>query len=137
MDQLAEFAVNNWMLVTAFFVVLGLLIANLFTGVGGVGPQDAVRMINRDGAVAVDVRPQADFDAGHIIDAVHLPAAELPQGLERLKKHRDKPLIVYCASGGSAAQAVRKLKAAGFDQAQALRGGIAAWRSENLPVTSG
>lgn len=137
MEQLIEFATNHWILVTSFFVVLGLLIANLMSGVGGVGPHDAVNLINREGAVALDVRAAADFEAGHIIDAINVPAADLGRSLDRLSRHKDKPLIVYCATGGASTQAVRQLKAAGFERAQALRGGIAAWRTENLPVTSG
>ena len=56
---------------------------------------------------------------------------------ELLKKHKAKTLIVCCDSGSLATSAVRQLKAQGFTQAFNLRGGITAWRSENLPLTKG
>jgi rhodanese-related sulfurtransferase len=136
MDQLSEFVVNHWLLVTAFCAVLGLLVANLVAGAGGVSPQAAVIMINREGAVVVDVRPAAEFAGGHIIDAVNLPLSDIAAARERLKRHRDKPVLVYCASGTTAGQAVKQLKAMGFGPVQVLRGGLGAWRAENLPVTS-
>lgn len=136
MEHLSEFVVNHWILVTAFFVVAGLLLANLMSGAGGVGPHAAVQLINRDGAIAIDVRSKSDFDAGHIIDALHLPAAELPGSLDKLKKHKDKPLILYCGTGTVSGQTARKLKAEGYTNTHVLKGGISAWRTENLPVSA-
>ncbi len=137
MDQLSDFVVNNWMLVTAFFVVLGLLISNLASSAGGVAPQAAVQLINHENAVTVDIRAKSDFESGHIIDAVHIPFSELSQAAQKLKKHKDKPLLVYCGAGSLSGKAVRELKRMGFERTHALKGGLSAWQAENLPVTSG
>ncbi len=135
MDQLSEFVVNHWILVTSFFAVLGLLISNLVSSVGGVGPQAAVNLINHDGAVTIDIRTKSDFESGHIINSIHIPLGEIQQATDKLKKHKDKPLLVYCAAGNLSSQAVKELKGMGFDQTHALKGGLSAWRGENLPVT--
>lgn len=135
MDQLSEFVVNHWVLVTSFFVVLGLLISNLASSVGGVAPHAAVTLINHDGGIAIDVRTQSDFESGHIINALHIPLAEMPKAADKLKKHKDKPLVVYCSAGTLSGQAVKELKSMGFEQTHALKGGLSAWRGENLPVT--
>jgi rhodanese-related sulfurtransferase len=137
MQQLSEFALNHWMLVTAFSVLLGLLVANTITTVGGIAVQDAVALINREGAVVVDIRGAEEFAAGHIIDAVHFPLTSLPNGGEALKKLAGKPLIVCCTRGTLAGQAARELKSQGFTQVHALTGGIGAWRAENLPIAVG
>jgi rhodanese-related sulfurtransferase len=137
MQHLSEFALNHWMLVTAFSVLLGLLVANTITTVGGIPAQQAVSLINREGAVVVDIRSAEDFAAGHIIDAVHFPLADLPKVGEKLKKLGDKPIIVCCMSGNLAGQAARELKLQGFAQVHALKGGIGAWRAENLPIAVG
>lgn len=134
MQHLSEFALNHWILVTAFSVLLGLLVANTITTVGGIAAQEAVTLINREGAVVVDIRSAEDFAAGHIIDAVHFPLADLPKVSERLA---GKPLIVCCMSGNLAGKAARQLKLQGFTEVHALKGGIAAWRAENLPVAVG
>lgn len=137
MQHLSEFALNHWMLVTAFSVLLGLLVASTISSVGGIATQEAVSLINREGAVVVDIRSAEDFAAGHIIDAVHFPLADLPNGGEKLKKLAGKPIIVCCMSGNLAGQAARELKLQGFTQVHALKGGIGAWRAENLPIAVG
>ncbi len=137
MQHLSEFALNHWMLVTAFSVLLGLLVANTITTVGGIAPQEAVSLINRAGAVVVDIRGAEDFAAGHIIDAIHFPLADLPSGGDKLKKLAGKPIIVCCTSGNLAGQAARELKVQGLAPVHALKGGISAWRAENLPIAVG
>ncbi len=137
MEHLPEFVTNHWMLVTAFCVLLGLVAASTITTATGIPPQEAVSLINREGAVVIDIRNAADFKAGHIIDAVNFPLADLAQAGDKLKKYADKPLIVCCASGNLAGQAARELKSQGIARALALRGGIGAWRAENLPVAAG
>jgi rhodanese-related sulfurtransferase len=98
-----------------------------------VGPSDAVRLLNQ-GAVVIDVRSQAEFDAGHIIDARHLPQDDLAKAGETLKRYRDKVVITCCESGARAAASARELGAQGFTQVVNLRGGLQAWRAENLPL---
>jgi thioredoxin 1 len=41
---------------------------------------------------------------------------------------------VYCERGGHAAAAIAKLRTLGFNQVFNLRGGVAAWRTDNLPL---
>ncbi len=137
MQHLSEFALNHWMLVTAFSVLLGLLVANTITTIGGIAAQQAVTLINREGAMVIDIRGAEDFAAGHIIDAIHIPLADLPKAGDKLKKLTGKPLIVCCMSGNLAGQAARELKRQGFTQVHALKGGIGAWRADNLPVAVG
>jgi rhodanese-related sulfurtransferase len=54
-----------------------------------------------------------------------------------LKKYKEKPVVVYDESGSLSASATRQLAAQGFTKAVNLRGGIVAWRTENLPVQKG
>jgi rhodanese-related sulfurtransferase len=94
---------------------------------------DAVRLIN-EGAVLLDVRTQAEFDAGHILDARHVPQDQLASSAETLKKHKDKVVIACCESGMRSGAAARVLQAQGFTKVVNLKGGLQAWRAENLPV---
>jgi rhodanese-related sulfurtransferase len=52
-----------------------------------------------------------------------------------LKKQKEKVLVVYDDTGSLGAAAVRQLAAQGFTKAFTLRGGISAWRAENLPLS--
>lgn len=102
--------------------------------VAALSPAQAVRLINQ-GARIVDIREQAQFDAGHIVDAVNMPADELADAIDgRFKKA--KSIIVVCDNGVRSGQAVTALRKKGHDQAFNLRGGISAWRTENLPVVA-
>ena len=139
-ERLPEFIANNLFLVMLFISLLSLLLWNLFgamAGLGQVPPAEATRLVNQEKAVLVDVRAVADFEAGHIINALHIPGAELEGRKDELGKRKDAPVIVYCNRGTDSGKAGRALKRAGHEQVYVLKGGLESWRSANLPVTRG
>jgi rhodanese-related sulfurtransferase len=101
-----------------------------------VGPQDAVRLMNQH-ALVLDLRPAEAFAAGHLAGARNLPPEQLPKAGDQFKKFKEKPVVVYCDTGSTSGAAARTLAQLGFTKAVNLRGGLAAWRAENLPVTRG
>ncbi len=137
-EQLIEFIMNHLFLSTAFAAVLGLLVFNLSQGSGGnaVSPQELIRMINHERAIPVDVRKEADYTEGHIIDAVNVPLTNLSERMKELEKHKGRPVVLCCAAGTTTAPAVKTLQKAGFEKVYSLKGGISAWRQENLPLTN-
>ncbi|MBW4050440.1 MAG: rhodanese-like domain-containing protein [Proteobacteria bacterium] len=140
MDRLAQYIqVNHW-LVAATVVVLVLAIvfemrarAESFSAIS---PQDAIRLMNR-GAVIIDLRPAEQYAAGHLSGARRMDGEQILKAGETLKKYVQKPLIVYDETGSLGTSAARQLKTQGFTQAFNLRGGLAAWRSDNLPLEKG
>jgi phage shock protein E len=64
------------------------------------------------GATVVDVRSEAEFRGGAYRGALNLPLQVLSSKLHRIPK--DRPVVVYCASGSRSAMAVRLLKKAGY-----------------------
>jgi rhodanese-related sulfurtransferase len=136
MQQLIDFAMNHWILVTAFALVAGYLVFDLLQGdKGSVDPIAATDLINRQQAVVVDIRPSADFHKGHIINAINIPSNGFANQISTLNKHKEKPIIVSCRSGAQSTGACAQLRKAGFEQVYNLKGGILAWQSGNLPVT--
>jgi len=113
--------------------VLAYELSRARSGGESVGPMDAVRLINQ-GAILVDVRSKAEFDAGHIRDARHLPQEQVAGAGESLKKFKDKVIVACCESGMRSSAAARALRTQGFGKVVNLRGGLQAWRAENLPV---
>lgn len=99
-----------------------------------IGPQDVVQLMNQR-ALVLDLRPAEAFAAGHLAGARNLPPEQLPQAGETLKKYKEKPVVVYCDTGATSGSAAKKLAEQGFTKAVNLRGGLEAWRAENLPVT--
>ena len=114
MDRFLEYAVRHPLLVGG--TVLLALVAAAYefsrarSGGQSVGPTDAVRLLNQ-GALLVDVRSQAEFDSGHIIDARHVPqedlaqAGEIAQALSR--QGRGRFLRVRCSLGSGCAHVDR------------------------------
>jgi rhodanese-related sulfurtransferase len=137
MERLLEYALRHPFLTggTALMalVVLAYEASRARNGGGTVGATDAVRLLN-EGALLLDVRSKDEFDSGHVIEARHIPQPELAQGLESLKKHKDKVVITVCESGMRSGAAARVLRAAGFSKVVNLRGGMQSWRADSLPV---
>jgi rhodanese-related sulfurtransferase len=113
--------------------VLAYEASRLRSGGQSVGPMDAVRLLNQ-GALLLDVRSQAEFDSGHILDARHVPQDQLAGSAESLKKYQEKVVIACCESGMRSGAAARVLQAQGFTKVVNLKGGLQAWRAENLPL---
>ena len=91
----------------------------------------------RDGQVLVlDVRPEAEYAAGHIPGAISLPHDQVAARLAELPEGAD--IVAYCRGRYCvfAPDAVRLLRARGFS-ARPLRGGLPDWRQAGLPVAVG
>ena len=138
MQRLLDYATHHpglsLLLGAALLAVLVYELRERSRGLGAISPQDAVRLMNQ-GATVLDVRDAEAYAAGHIRGARHLPADRLADSLDSLKRLKERPVIVYCERGSSAATTLRTLAAQGFTKVVSLRGGLGAWRTENLPVT--
>lgn len=134
-NQLLEFGSNHVFLVLVLFALLATLAAGeirqRLNGVTDVEPQAATRMLNSQDAILVDMRTDKDYEAGHIVNALHLPAQD---NLSALEKYRDRPVIVYCNSGQRSIGLCRKLRNQGFESVYNLRGGILSWQKADLPL---
>jgi len=131
-----SFVLDNWYLFVTALVSGGLLLWPTLAGnVGGarVSPTDAVRLINREKAVLIDVSEPAEYAAGHAVGARSVPLAGLETSRD-LPKNKSLPVVVVCATGARAARAVAVLKKLGFENSQVLAGGLVAWRAANLPT---
>ena len=95
-------------------------------------PQLAKKLVAA-GAVLLDVRTPAEWNERHLDGASLIPVDELDGRLEEVAKltggDKNKPIVVYCHSGGRAGRAKKKLLKAGYTQVTNL-GGINDWPSE-------
>jgi len=102
-------------------------------GAGAVSTAEAVRLINREKGVLIDVCEPAEYAAGHATGAKSVPLASIADA-KNLPSNKAVPLVVICASGMRSTRAVSILKKQGYANAQSLSGGMKAWREANLPV---
>lgn len=76
------------------------------------------------GALVIDVRTKAEYNAGHIKGSTNIPLKSLPENLNKLEA-KGQPIITCCASGMRSASARQLLKSKGFQEV--YNGG--SWRS--------
>ncbi len=132
-----KFVIDNWMLFAVVLASGGMLLWPRLAGGGGAGALTAnatVQLINREKAVVVDVSEADEFAAGHIVGAKNVPFGQLEQQLPNAVKNKTVPLVLVCATGARASRAVAVARKLGFEKAQALGGGLKAWRDGNLPL---
>lgn len=95
-------------------------------------PQLAKKLV-AEGAVLLDVRSQQEWDERHLEGANLIPIDELGGRLGEIDEltggDKDKPIVVYCRSGGRAARAKKQLESAGYTQVTNM-GGLDDWPAE-------
>lgn len=99
-----------------------------------VSPAEAVRVVNQDNALILDVREDSEVRAGRISGARHIPLGQLAKRLDELNRFKAGPILVYCRSGARSSMAAGQLVKAGFQNVHNLSGGIQAWTAAGLPV---
>ncbi len=131
-----KFFIDNWFLFVTALASGGLLLWPLLSRGGGggkVSTSEAVRLINRERALLLDISEPAEFASGHPAGARNVPLSKLEQSNE-LPKNKALPVVVVCQTGSRASRGVAILHKLGYDNARPLGGGLAAWREANLPV---
>jgi len=139
MEQFTNFLFDEWPLTLAFVFITILLgrsfLEPMMSGVKAVKPQEAVRLMNDDDTVIVDVRLEKEFKEGHIIDSIHIPVGALESRIRELDSAKDKKIIVNCQTGMRSKQGGAILKKHGFENLNSIDGGMNAWINANLPVS--
>jgi len=131
-----KFIVDNWLLIVIALSSGGMLAWPMVRGAnaGSLTAQGAVHLINRERAVVVDVREPDEFAAGHVTGAKNVPLEQLEAKLTATVKNKSVPLLLFCATGSRAQRAVAMARKLGYEQAQAVAGGLKSWKAANLPV---
>ena len=131
-----KFIIDNWYLIFVALASGGMLLWPVLKNASGgsLTPALAVQLINREKAVVIDVCETEEFAAGHLVGAKNLPLGQLEARLPATVKNKALPVVLVCASGARANRAVGIAKKLGYDNAQAMAGGMKAWREASLPV---
>ncbi len=84
----------------------------------------------------IDVRTSSEFSTGHIDGAKNIDwnGSDFAEQAKLLDKN--KPVMVYCLSGGRSQEAANFFKTEGFSNVIEMEKGIVGWKSENLPLTA-
>ncbi len=108
-----------------------------------VDPQRLHQMLDsQNDLLLVDVRESSEYEQGHIKGAVLVPRGILeaaadpayPKHHDELSTARERPVVLYCATGGRSALAADTLQLMGFKRVFSLDGGFVRWTQEAMPV---
>ena len=117
------------MLVGTFAALLiALLVTESRRGARPVSIHEATQLINRENAMVLDLRSNAEFSSGHINDALNIPYTALTSRIEELNKYKERPIILVCKMGPHSKAVSKKLMQAGLD-VRRLQGGMMEWSS--------
>lgn len=138
MQEFVEFSSNNALLVSGLFAsALAVIFFELrikARNIGSLSAPLAIQLINH-GATVVDIRDADKFSAGHIGGARNIPEAELLENPENVSR-KSKQALLICDTGTRSAECAARLRKNGVDNVFSLKGGIAVWQEENLPLVN-
>ncbi|AVS75439.1 rhodanese-like domain-containing protein [Paracidovorax cattleyae] len=131
-----NFFIDNWYLVLVALVSGAMLLLPVFREAAGgsLTAARAVQLINREKAVVVDVSEPDEFAAGHVGGAKNVPLGQLEERLPQVVRNKSVPLVLVCAKGGRAQKAATVARKLGYEKAEALAGGLKAWKDASMPV---
>lgn len=104
---------------------------------------EAKALLDRGGIdLVLDVREPAEWDAGHIPGALHVPRGLLefqadsasPSANPQLTAAREARVVVHCAAGARSLLAAETLKKMGYSNVSSMAGGFAEWATRGFPV---
>ncbi len=132
-----KFFIDNWTLMLVALSSGAMLLWPVVKGGalgGGLSPAAAVQLINREKAVVIDVSEAEEYALGHVGGAKNIPVNDIEAKLEGVVKNKALPVIFVCEKGARASRVEGMAKKLGYEKAQALTGGLKAWREANLPI---
>ncbi len=91
---------------------------------GALSGAEARRLV-ADGALLLDVRTPAEYQAGHVGGAVNIPVQDLERRIDEITP-KDRPVVLYCQSGNRSGRAARMLTQAGYRSVHDL-GAMSRW----------
>ena len=91
-------------------------------------------LMSRSDIQLVDVRTPAEYAESHLEGAINYSVTETTFQEKVSQLDTNKPIYVYCKSGGRSGRASEQLKQFGFTEIRDLQGGITAWNAANLPT---
>ncbi len=125
------------------FLILWLMVCNLITGCAQraeVLTTDAFqqKLSATPERQVLDVRTKEEFSGDRLPDALNADFTKTEEFRERVRfLDKDKPVFVYCLSGGRSQKAAEYLTRQGFGEVYDLKGGMRSWLADQKPVAAG
>lgn len=99
-----------------------------------VNAKEANEIIANISPLILDVRTLGEYNRGFIKDSKLFPVQNIQREFTKLLDYKDKPILIYCATGNRSTVAARILINNGFKNIYNMRYGIAEWARSGYPV---
>jgi len=109
----------NWIRVDTMSWITALVVAAVAGGVllhgqsSQISPEAALTYL-RNGALVIDVRTPAEFNAGHLPNARNIPLDLIESGSPLPLKDKNQVLLLHCQGGMRSAKATKLLSGLGY-----------------------
>lgn len=110
-------------------------------GIENLSPLQAQAEISQGNVTVIDIRePDELKQNGKITGSINAPRgmlefyADASSPYHKTEFNKEKRIILYCASSGRSALAVKTLKEMGYTNIAHIDGGLNAWRTADLPI---
>ena len=132
-----DFLIQEWILVTLLAGLAAVYFwrERIKSGLP-ISTHELTNLVNSGNGIVLDIRPQPEFKAGHLVDALNIPYEKINTDASGLENHKSKTIIIVDKLGQHAGSIGRSLMKQGFD-VRRLSGGISEWQSQNLPLVKG
>lgn len=88
-----------------------------------------------DPPLLLDVRTLGEYYRGNLEGSMIIPLQELQMRVDELEKHKNHPIIIYCATGNRSTTAAKILLDRGFKDIMNVRQGIVGWARDGYPIS--
>lgn len=125
---------------TKYVILLGIVIMSLVGCMDGkskesntmnsyeqISQEEAKQLMEENpDCVILDVRTEAEYETGHIPNAICIPNETIKEDVEEQLPDKTQLILVYCRSGNRSKQAAEKLVNLGYENIKEF-GGINTW----------
>ncbi len=102
-----------------------------------VNAQEAKEIIANISPLILDVRTPMEYDQGHIEGSILIPVQVIQSEYTKIADHKDKPVLIYCATGNRSTVTAKILIDNGFKNIYNMRYGITEWQKNGFPIVKG
>src|SRR5688500_18124463 len=139
-DRLLDYFTNEPLLAGGLVLLTAIVLGSQMRQPGApaaAAPATAARRAVHPRARLLDLRSANQSRDGHRAGAKDLPGDQPAADPKALGKLAARTVVLYCGDGAATAAAQRTRARAGMKDVFGLRGGLAAWTQENLPLIKG
>lgn len=132
-----NFIIKNIFIIIAIIIIIIFLIIVEFKDYkykkNGLTPQEAIRLLNNNNAIIIDLREEILFNECYILNSINVPSNKINENKNILMRYK-KNLVILIENKKNDKKTIDKIKSYGCNNIMYIIDGIEAWIKNELPV---